>query len=93
MATEAEVRGHVGIEDGEAWPLCAWPGGYVIGYLADDGELICGECMNSQAEHIHFGGSADGWRIEGAQTIEESESGEWCAHCNRLMFAADEGQS
>lgn len=76
----------VGIEFGEPWPSYAWPGGYVIGYFTDDGETICGECMNEHATLVHFRGITDGWRIDAADTIEESEYGEFCSHCNKVLI-------
>jgi len=62
----------------------AWPGGYVIGYLMDDGEYLCSNCMNDDSNPIHAGGESDGWRFEGIQVIEEGF--ETCAHCNASLF-------
>lgn len=69
----------------EPWPSHAWPGGYPIGYLTDDCEWLCGDCMNSPRVPIHFRGIADGWRIDAVDVIEESEYGEFCGHCNKVL--------
>lgn len=73
-------------ETGE-FPAYAWPGGYAIAYVADDGELICATCVNTQ-EEVHFAGNADGWRIDGYQTADWHDvgDGEWaCAHCYAVI--------
>lgn len=68
----------------QPWPKYAWPGGYPYQYIADDGESICGECMNTQTE-IHFGGVNDGWKILDADTCEDDEL-VICAHCNTTIY-------
>lgn len=70
----------------EPWPSYAWPGGYVIGYFTDDGETLCGACMNDPTNPVHFRGLTDGWRIDAADIIYESEYGQGCAGCNDLMI-------
>lgn len=90
--TEQELRRYVGIEANESWPGYAWPGGYALAYVADDGELICRDCMNNQSS-IHFGGDADGWRIEGVISFGNStdypEDDECCAHCGAVIAEGD----
>lgn len=69
-------------------------GGYPIGYLMDDGEFLCADCMNDPTNPVHCGGEADGWRFEGLQVLEGSAvdyDGEiTCAHC-RFMLVEFEG--
>ncbi|MCH9835642.1 hypothetical protein K0U83_08250 [bacterium] len=72
------------------WPQHAWPGGYVIGYYADDGEVLCADCMDDPTNPVHFMGDADGWRIDGAGVIYEAETDVRCAHCNVLIMEGDE---
>lgn len=69
----------------EPWPSYAWPGGYPIGYLCDDGEWLYGKCMNDPSNPIHFRGNTDGWRIDGVDIIEESEYGEFCSNCSAVL--------
>lgn len=89
----AAVEQYVGREPDKPWPAYAWPGGYAIAYIADDGELICADCMNTQAE-IHFLGDADGWRIDGAMAFgadaDYPDTDERCAHCNKVIQEAYE---
>lgn len=93
MPIMQEIERIVGREPGKPWPKYAWPGGYAIFYLADDGELICAECMDTQDE-IHFGGDADGWRIDGAgafgATDDYPDYDQTCAHCGKVIQEAYE---
>ncbi len=70
-------------------PAYAWPGGYPIGYVMDDGEHLCASCVNDPASPVHAGGLADGWRLDGLEVLEGSSldySGEIaCAHCARVL--------
>ena len=67
----------------------AWPGGYPIGYVCDDGEYLCARCVNDQTNPVHTGGDADGWRLEGLDVLEGSAEDYGgpghCAHCNALL--------
>lgn len=67
----------------------AFPGGYPIGYLVDDGEYLCAQCVNDEDNPVHIGGDADGWRLEGLEVLEgsaEDYDGEVaCAHCGRVL--------
>ncbi len=69
----------------------AWPGGYPIGYLVDDSEYLCAQCVNDPTNPVHAGGNADGWRIEGMQILEGSaedyDGRIACAHCQRVLVA------
>jgi hypothetical protein len=79
----AVILKYVGSDNGE-FPSHAWPGCYPIGYIADDGEFLCGECMNRE-DSVHFTGDSDGWRIDAAMTIEDNEHDETCAHCHKVI--------
>jgi hypothetical protein len=59
----------------------AWPGGYPLAYVMDDGELLCAACMNDDTNPVHAGGDADGWRLEGLAVLEDSSVPADCAHC------------
>lgn len=68
----------------------AWPGGYEIYFYADDGELICYNCVKSNLRQIFRSiqhKQNDGWRIIGyvtSETILEDEL-EICAHCGKEL--------
>ena len=86
LFARARLARRVGINVyGDQWPSYAWPGGYTLGYLTDDMDWLCGECMNNPTNPIHFAGDKDGWHIVAADIIEESEYGEYCSHCNKLL--------
>lgn len=82
-------------------PSFAWPGGYPIGYLTDDGEYLCARCVNDWTNPVHLDGDGDGWRIEGYHvfegTAEDYDGGVYCAHCwsalveNTDWLAVDHG--
>jgi hypothetical protein len=67
----------------------AWPGGYPIGYMVDDGEYLCADCVNDPENPVHADGVADGWRVEGLQVLEGSADdydGEvHCANCSAVL--------
>lgn len=78
----------------EEWPEHAWPGGYTIVYVCDDGDNLCAPCMNNGDNPVHFAGESDGWKIIDAYLAEEvdSEPGEQvvCAHCNTVIYPTPE---
>jgi hypothetical protein len=61
-------------------PAHAWPGGYVIIYIADDGATICPDCANSG--DFRESGPADGFRLDAYTTHDEGPP-EICASCNK----------
>lgn len=80
-----------GAEDG-IFPSYAWPGAYALAYIADDGDEMCADCVNTESG-IHFAGDGDGWRIDGFTSADWHDLGEsdWiCAHCNRVISEATE---
>lgn len=87
QAARQVIRDRVGAEDGRPFPSHSWPGCYPIGYLTDDGEWLCGQCVSSDelASSVHFSGDADGWRVDAADIIEDNERDEHCVHCGRLI--------
>lgn len=80
-------------EEYSKFPPYAWPGGYAIAYLMDDGEFLCAGCMNDNPDSIHFSGSGDGWRVDGFITADwhDTGDGDWiCAHCYVIIDKGDE---
>ena len=63
----------------------AWPGGYPIYAVLDDGEALCAKCI--QLPEVHEGGDSDGWRYEGAQVYWEGPDMN-CAHCSAALPSA-----
>ena len=70
----------------------AWPGGYTIVLLANDGHPICTDCGRSEWKNICSSmmlGIADGWKIESIFLLEgekEYEGDCICAHCNKDIW-------
>jgi hypothetical protein len=65
----------------------AWPGGYPVYFLADDGATLCGPCVADRSNPCHVNGQADGWRIEAPFIHWEGEP-ETCSHCNAELESA-----
>jgi hypothetical protein len=67
----------------------AWPGGYPIGYVVDDSEVLCADCVNDETNPVHAGGEPDGWRIEGLVVLDGSpldyDGPVVCAHCSKRL--------
>ena len=63
----------------------AWPGGYPIYGIMDDGEYLCHTCLHEP--EVHEGGEADGWKFEGSQIYWEGPIVQ-CAHCNKDIESA-----
>lgn len=69
------------------FPAYAWPGGYPIFYLANDGEALCPDCVNDSKNPIHADLPNDGWRIV-ARDVNWEDPELFCAHCNRRIESA-----
>ena len=72
--------------DGKAISF-AWPGGYPVVHVMNDGEVLCADCVNNPKNPVHEGGYRDGWRIEGSQIHYEGPD-EICAHCGKVIPSA-----
>ncbi len=79
-------------EDGSL-PAYAWPGGYPIYYVCQDGGTLCPTCANGGNGSIaYIGNSSDGiedaqWHIVGQEVNYEVES-LFCDNCNAKVDAA-----
>lgn len=70
----------------------AWPGGYEVLFIMDDGETLCHDCARKEFKCIVWSMKNkvnDGWRIVGFSTlgndIESTEDNPlYCAHCNKV---------
>ena len=63
----------------------AWPGGYALLALMDDGETLCHACITGE-EEVHEVGDADGWKFVDA-FIHWEGSPLLCAHCNEELLS------
>ena len=57
----------------------AWPGGYDIRYLCQDGEVVCAKCANEW--------TPDEWEGQAPETpfIDWEGSGHDCSNCNEHL--------
>ena len=65
----------------------AWPGGYAVAFICDDGGVLCPTCAKENAPLILRSIRAkarDGWRVvacESAEILTDSDAGTCCDHC------------
>lgn len=71
----------------------AWPGGYALALVMSDGELLCFDCARDEGAQIIRAirmQSRCGWRAVGVTSLEGAECSEYCAHCGKVIFDAEE---
>lgn len=62
----------------------AWPGGYPVVFVCDDGSVLCHSCIKRNARSVMDSLThkiRDGWRVMGCQIVEGDEE-EICDHCS-----------
>jgi len=66
----------------------AWPGGYPVYLVLEDGTYLCWECFKENYKEIDeaIDCPGTGWGPMGYKIIWEGE--EFCAHCNKLLESA-----
>jgi hypothetical protein len=65
----------------------AWPGGYPLYAIANDGEALCKDCCKDERQQIATTTGADGWGIA-ALAVNWEDSDLRCAHCSTPIEAA-----
>jgi hypothetical protein len=68
----------------------AWPGGYQMYLIANDGEALCFDCAQTQYYQCAYSirhGINDGWRIVGCD-INYEDPDLYCAHCSKSIPSA-----
>jgi len=74
-------------------PAYAWPGGYPLYYICQDGGTLCPACANGGNGSIaYISNSSDGiddaqWHIVG-QDVNYEDNLLFCGHCNAQIEAA-----
>ena len=66
-----------------------WPGGYPLALVLSDGALLCPDCVAQEFSQVSYSARHklhDGWRPEGLTVLEDCESTETCAHCEKPFF-------
>ena len=65
----------------------AWPGGYPVYHICNDGEALCPKCANDPKNPVHEDMPDDGWRII-ASDINYEDDDLFCAHCGEQIKSA-----
>lgn len=68
----------------------AWPGGYQLYLLLDDGEALCFTCGNKEARQVIASiqsNARDGWQCV-ACDVNYEDTEIYCAHCNKPIPTA-----
>lgn len=68
----------------------AWPGGYPLFFICDDGGALCCKCARSEARRIMESvrdRQSDGWRVVGMDINWENVEAH-CDHCNGTIESA-----
>ena len=68
----------------------AWPGGYPMYGIANDGAALCIDCMRKEYKQIAYSNRHninDGWKID-AVDINYEDANLTCEHCNKSIESA-----
>ena len=63
----------------------AWPGGYELWALTDDGGVLCRACCRTEYPRIATADPGDGWNVIGLSHDGETDSRVDCDHCGRMI--------
>lgn len=62
----------------------AWPGGYELFFVTEDGGILCHKCVRAEIERIAEAiceDSDDGWRVTGSDNAGNLEEPLHCDNC------------
>ena len=65
----------------------AWPGGYPLFAITDDGAAICAKCCGTELENIDTSTRGDGWRVI-ASDVNWEDGELYCDHCSERIESA-----
>jgi hypothetical protein len=74
----------------------AWPGGYPISIIMDDGGILCPKCARDNFRQVAHdtvvrGWSQTGWSVSAVDVLWEGDN--YCDNCNAFMSAyGDDGR-
>lgn len=63
----------------------AWPGGYEIFAIMEDGETLCNKCCEKEQHIIRETHKGSGWNILGLSHTGEDDGFLTCCHCERVI--------
>lgn len=61
----------------------AWPGGYELFAVTDDGGVLCHGCCKKEYWQIVQSISSDGWYVTGIGCAASEDGPVFCDHCQR----------
>ena len=64
----------------------AWPGGYELYAITDDGGVLCHECCRTEFCNIATAYDGDGWKVTACTSTAMDEEHVYCDHCNKTIF-------
>jgi hypothetical protein len=67
----------------------AWPGGYELYAITDDGGALCYGCCATEADVIAESNPGDGWHAVAIQSSDWLEEPTTCDHCGRSIPKED----
>ena len=68
----------------------AWPGGYDLIFITDDGGTLCAKCARENYYQIAYSrrfGISDGWKIEAIDNGSSIDESCQCDHCGAELSA------
>ncbi len=68
----------------------AWPGGYPLYFVCDDGAALCCNCVKKERRNILesiASKARDGWRVVGLD-INYEDTDLFCDHCSETIESA-----
>jgi hypothetical protein len=66
----------------------AWPGGYELFGICNDGAVLCCDCMRREYYQIAYSRRHkinDGWRVVAIDCAANYDSYIYCEHCNKTI--------
>jgi len=66
----------------------AWPGGYEIFGICNDGAILCCDCMKKEYFQIAYSRKYsinDGWRVIAVDSAANYDDYIFCEHCNYII--------
>lgn len=72
----------------------AWPGGYALAFVMDDGEAMCFRCVRENFRQIAEAmrrpsdWPACGWGVDGIASEESTDDAATCCQCDRTIWEA-----
>jgi len=68
----------------------AWPGGYQLAFIAEDGCYICFDCVKAELRNVIDSiqtNTQDGWKVVAVDNVDEHDHDydAQCEHCNKIL--------